>query len=744
MRSVPGAVLCACASIMTVAFISWATAATSTTSSPVASHVAAPRNWGLLEKYCFECHNIRKMRTGMMPPPGEPRPERARLDALAQELESRLDKAGHAQPHPGAKSLHRLNRTEYENAIRDLLAYELDVSTLLPADDAAEGFDNIADVLGVSPTLIQSYVSAAMKISRLAVGDPSMAPVLVKYMAPGGAAQRDHIEGLPLGTRGGVRFTHNFPLDAEYEFRVAAGSGFRFAGPDGGPPPKIDVTLNGAPVQVEDPRKFRLRVKAGPQTLTVALIEQRRSDGVDELYAKSQPRRDDVESITIQGPIEATGAGDTPSRRAVFVCQPEGSDAESPCARRILTRLASRAFRRPLASSDPAVDRLMQFYEDGHRQGGFETGIQHGLARILADPRFLYRMESEPADTAPGSVYRISDLDLASRLSFFIWSSIPDDELLEVASAGKLSDARVLEREVRRMLADPRSKALVENFAGQWLHLRELRNAEPLDRDFDDNLRQSFRQETELLFSSIVNENRSIVDLLDTDHTFLNERLARHYGIPGVRGSYMRRVELPEDSPRRGLLGQGSILTVTSVGNRTSPVIRGAWVLENLLGAPAPRPPPGVEADLKEDADASKPTSVRERLERHRANPTCASCHQIMDPIGFSLENFDLIGRWRDTDGGMPVNSKDRLVDGTPVNGVNDLRHALLARSDAFVTSASEKLLTYALGRRLEHFDQPAVREIVRDARDDDYRFASLVLGVVNSVPFQMKVKNSQ
>lgn len=729
----------------------------------------APKHWSVLEKYCVECHNtedwaggvafdaltpesisseadtwekaVRKLRTGMMPPPGKPRPARATLDTFATELVSRLDQSAGSQPFPGTKSLHRLNRAEYANAIRDLLAYEVDVTTLLPEDNAAEGFDNIADVLSVSPTLIQSYVAAAMKISRWAVGDRSMAPTLVKYSAPGG--QDEHIEGLPLGTRGGTVFTHNFPLDAEYEFRISSGGGFRFSGPSGGPPPTIDVTLNGEQIKVDDPRKFKLRVKAGPQTIGVALIDRRHSVGVDDLYSQNPTRRDDIESVTINGPVDSTGPGDTPSRRAIFVCLPNDSHADLGCARQILTQLASRAYRRPLQPDDPAVEKLVGFYDAGRRAGGdFEIGIQQGLARLLADPQFLYRMESERTDLAEKSLYRISDIELASRLSFFLWSSIPDDTLIRLATERRLSDPKVLEQQVRRMLADPRSDALVKNFAGQWLHLRELHNAQPADREFDDNLRNAFEQETQMLFASVIRENRSFVDLLDADYTFVNERLARHYGMPDVRGSYMRRVSLSKEADvRRGLLGQGSILTVTSAGNRTSPVMRGAWVMENLLGAPVPRPPPGVEADLKEDPTATKPRTVRERLEQHRADKTCAACHQIMDPIGFSLENFDLVGRWRDKDGESPVDASGTLVDGTHLNGVRDLRAALLSRRDAFVTSGTEKLMTYALGRRLEAYDQPTIRKIVHDAGRDDYRFTSLVLGIVNSTPFQMKVK---
>jgi hypothetical protein len=687
---------------------------------------------------------IRKLRTGMMPPAGKPRPERAVLDAFASELAVRLDSASAVHIQPGAKSLHRLNRTEYANAIRDVLAYDIDVTSLLPADDAAEGFDNIADVLSVSPTLIQSYISAAMKISRWTVGDRSMPPTLVKYSPPSGLSQQRHIEGLPLVTRGGMRFTHNFPLDAEYEFRVNAGGGFRFAGPSGGPGPLIDITLNGEPVKVADPRKFRIRVNAGPQIVGIALVEQRRSAGVDDLYAKSGARRDDLESVVINGPFDASGAGDTPSRRAIFVCQPADAAGEEPCAKRILARLATQAFRRPVRESDADLATLVQFYREGRKQGGFETGIQRSLARLLADPQFLYRAEVDRVDVADGATYRITDLELASRLSFFIWSSVPDAELLQVAGANELSKPEVLERQVRRMLADARSTALVRNFGGQWLHLRDLRAAQPAARDFDENLREAFQQETELLLGSVMREDRSVVELLDADYTFVNERLAGHYDMPGVRGEYMRRVSLPKESVRRGILGQGSILTVTSAGDRTSPVIRGSWVMENLLGAPVPRPPPGVETDLNATAAATAPTTLRARLERHRASASCAACHQIMDPIGFSLENFDLTGRWRDRDGGIPVDTSGKLVDGTPLNGVQDLRRALLARSDSFVTSATEKMLMYALGRRIEWYDQPAIRRIVQDAGRENYRFSSLVLGVVNSAPFQLRSKPVQ
>jgi hypothetical protein len=767
MRIVWKAAAVGCAVLVCAAAGSATTAARGETQRAV-PFSTPPKHWDVLDKYCSDCHNtvdwaggvafdlftpddiasesetwekaVRKLETGMMPPPGKPRPTRAVLEAFAGELADRLDEAGYAHPYPGTKSLHRLNRTEYANAVRDLLALQIDVATLLPADDSAEGFDNIADVLSVSPTLIQSYVSAAMKISRAAVGDRAMPPTLVKYAAPPGLSQQEHIEGLPLGTRGGIRFTHNFPLDAEYEFRIDAGTGFRFAGTGGGPAPRLDVTLNGAPVEVSDPRKFRLRVPAGPQTLTIAMVEQRRWAGVDDLYARAGGRRDDFENVTINGPFNATGPGDTPSRRAIFLCHPRSVADETPCARQILTRLATRAFRRPMGADDPSVELLMQFYTAGRKQRDFDTGIQQGIARMLADPQFLYRMEADRTDLADGSVYRITDVELASRLSFFLWSTIPDDELLKVASENRLSDPKVLEQQVRRMLADPRSGELIENFAGQWLHLRELRNAQPSDREFDENLRQAFQQETQMLFANIVREDRPVSELLDANYTFVNERLARHYGMSGVRGSYMRRVSLPANSPRRGVLGQGSVLTVTSVGDRTSPVIRGAWVMENLMGAPVPRPPPGVEADLKAE-DTAKPSTVRQRLERHRTAPSCAMCHEIMDPIGFSLENFDLVGRWRDHDGASAVDTSGKLVDGTPLSSPQALRAALLARKDSFVTAFTEKLLTYALGRRIEYYDQPAIRRIVRNADRQDDRFSAFVLGIVSSEPFQFKAK---
>jgi mono/diheme cytochrome c family protein len=684
---------------------------------------------------------VRKLRTGMMPPAGEPRPERRTIDAFAQTLEKRLDRAA-GPGNPGYEPIHRLNRAEYRNAIRDLLAYDVDVASLLPADDAAEGFDNMAEVLVVSPTLIQSYVSAAMKISRWAVGDMTAPPTRAVYRPADGLDQSEHIDGMPFGTRGGVGFTHNFPLDADYEFSIAGGGvpGLGVGARGVGAPPKINVTIDGAPADVEDPAEFRIRIPAGPHRITVALADVRRQSGVDDAYGVFA-RPGAISEVVINGPIEAAGPGETPSRSAIFVCYPQAAAEEELCARRIVTDLASRAFREPVAADDPAIDTLMDFYAAGHAEEGFEAGIQQAIARLLVDPRFLYRLEAEPEDLAPGQAYRISDLELASRLSFFLWSSIPDAELLDVAAQDGLKNPEALESQARRMLADPRARALTENFAGQWLHLRELDGVQPEDPEFDAALRQAFREETELLFATVIAEDRSVLDLLDADFTFVNERLARHYGIEGVQGGFMRRVELPDGSPRRGLLGHGSVLTVTSVANRTSPVVRGAWILENIIGAPAPLPPPGVEANIDAPAEGAAPTTLRERLEMHREDPVCASCHRIMDPIGLSLENFDLVGRWREDDGGHPVDASGVLVDGTPLNGPEDLRAALLDRPEAFVTTLTEKLLTYALGRGLEPSDMPAVRKIVREARADDYRMSALILGVIESAPFQMKVK---
>jgi hypothetical protein len=491
------------------------------------------------------------------------------------------------------------------------------------------------------------------------------------------------------------------------------------------------------------PRDIRLAMKAGPQSIGVAILKKRNVRGVDDLYDVFSASLG-ISTVSITGPFNASGPGDTVSRRRIFVCRPANASEETPCAIRILRTLARRAFREPVSYSDVAMETLMSFYATGHAQAGFDAGIEQAVARILVDPRFLYRFEKEPANVAAGASYRLSDLELASRLSFFLWSSIPDDELLDAAAEGKLSQPAILESQVRRMLADPRAETLSKNFGSQWLYLRDLKNAKPEADDFDETLRQSIRRETELMFEHIVREDRSVMDLLNADYTFVDERLARHYGIPNIRGSQFRRVTLEKDDPRRGLLGKASFLMVTSAANRTSPVSRGKWILENVLGVPAPAVPASVPP-LKENAERTdgKVLSMRQRMEEHRSNPACASCHKIMDPIGFSLENFDLTGKWRDTDEKNPVNASGELVDGTKLNGPADLRQALVGRSDAFVTTATEKLLTYALGRGVHYYDMPAVRSIIHDAARDDYRFSALVLGIVKSAPFQMKVKKS-
>jgi hypothetical protein len=712
---------------------------------------------GVLNQYCVTCHDqdgtvaglaldtldaehveqdaeiwekvVRKIKTGMMPPGGAPRPERRVLDSLAFELETRLDRAAANEPNPGAPILHRLNRVEYANVIRDLLALDVDATTLLPADDSNEGFDNIADALGVSPSLIQGYVSAAMKISRRAVGDQTLMQSRVTYNAPVGLSQEGHLDGLPLGTRGGMIVRHTFPLDAEYQFAVGGGT---------------FVMMDGEQITAANLRNFRLPIKAGPHTIAVAIVDQRRASGVDDSFSDFRVDSDfaaggGAPSVSITGPLDAVGPGDTPSRRKIFVCYPESAAQELSCAREIVMTLTRRAFRRP--ALDGEVQELMAFYDRGRKEGDFETGIQHALARILVAPRFLFRMEDEPATVSAEDVYRVADLALASRLSFFLWSSMPDDELLDVAVSGRLSDPAILEGQVRRMLRDPKSRTLIDNFAGQWLYLRELAGVQTEAKEFDANLRQAFRRETEMLFDGIVREDRSLMDLLDANYTFVDERLARHYGIPDVRGSYFRRVELAENSPRRGILGHGSMLTVTSVATRTSPVMRGKWILANLMGAPPPDPPPGVETNLDEDPEAAKVSTLRQRLELHRANDVCASCHNVMDPVGLALENFDLIGKWREQDGDAPIDAEGILVDGTTLSGPADVRKALLDRSEAFMTTVTEKLLMYAVGRPVEYYDMPAVRSIVRAAAQNDNRFSSVVLGIVRSAPFQMKIK---
>jgi hypothetical protein len=739
--------------------------------TPVARTGAVPApEAAFLKQYCVSCHNsrartgglaldaadvarvdghaetwekvVRKLRTGMMPPDGAPQPSSDVRAAFTAALEGALDAAAARHPDPGAPALHRLNRTEYGNAIRDLLALDVDVSALLPPDDSTAGFDNMADVLGVSPALIEGYVAAATKISRLAVGDPSIGLDRVVYRVPGDLAQDVHVEGLPLGTRGGMVVRHTFPLDAEYDLQVGQAGGGRLGGAPGAGqrPDELYVALDGVRVTMQPRGATRLRIAAGPHTIAAAVVVRTRTSGADGVF-HVDARTPGITQIAIGGPYNASGPGDTPSRRRVFVCTPASPADEEPCARRILAGVLTRAYRRPVSAAEVATP--LAFWAEGRRAGTFETGIQRALARVLVDPLFLFRFEREPAGVAPGAAYKLSDIDLASRLSFFLWSSIPDDELIEVAARGELKDPAMLDRQVRRMLSDPRAEAFVANFAGQWLFLRELRNARPDSADFDATVRTSMQRETELLFRTILQEDRSVLEFLDADFTFVDERLARHYGIPDVRGARMRRVTVPADSPRRGLLGHGSVLTLTSAANRTSPVVRGKWILENVLGAPPPQPPPGVETNLEKDPAQVKVTSLRQRLEQHRASPACAACHRLMDPVGLALENFDHTGKWRDVDGGARIDATGRLADGTVVNGPQSLRRALLARSDVFVTVLAEKLLTYAVGRPMRAEDMPAVRAVVRGAAPGGYRLPSMLLEVVRTPQFQMRTKSA-
>ena len=708
------------------------------------------------EQYCTKCHNtedwaggldlssldhahvgadaqiwekvVLKLRAGMMPPPGKERPSREQTQAITRALEARLDAQSTARP--AAPALHRLNRAEYANAIRDLFGMQVDVAALLPPDDSSNGFDNVASGLAISPALIQGYTTAAMKLSRAAVGDRTATETTAIYQTPPTLAQDKHLEGLPLGSRGGVRIEHSFPLDAEYHFSVRGGFALaRNANM------RVDVALDGQRIEVPNQRDFRLPVKAGRHVLTAAIFDQRRPAGVNDIYSVYRVEGG-IDSVEIAGPFNATGPGDTESRRRIFSCHPQNAAQEQACATRILTDVASRAFRGPQQPADLATVR--QFYERGRAEGGFEAGIQQAIARILVDPRFLFRFEEERADNA-GAPAAVDDLELASRLSFFLWSSIPDQQLVDLAVRKQLHQPQVLTAQVRRMLADQRASALVENFAGQWLFLRELATVTPEIEGFDENLREAFIEETRSLVAWVFSQDRPLTELLTADYTFLNERLARHYGIPDVRGSHFRMVKLPPETHRRGILGHGSILTITSTASRTSPVIRGAWILENILGAPPPAPPPGVETNIDGDGTQVLTASVRQRLENHRKNPSCAACHSVIDPVGFALENFNAIGAWRERDGDSPVDSRGTLVDGTQLQGPDDLVNALTSRSQLFVTNFTVKLMTYALGRAVDYRDMPAVRAIVKQAGGQQFRASALILGVVQSAAFRQR-----
>ncbi|HXH25290.1 MAG TPA: DUF1592 domain-containing protein, partial [Vicinamibacterales bacterium] len=751
----------------------------------------------LLGQYCITCHNsrsaagglaldapglsnipehgevwekvARKIRAGMMPPVGLPRPDQAALDSLVAHIEAALDEAVLAAPVLRPATLHRLNRAEYANAIRDLFGIEIDAAALLPPDEEAYGFDNNASVLGISPSLMERYLSAAWKISSQAVASPRITPALETFRVRGDLSQHDHIPGLPLGTRGGILIRHYFPADGEYVIsprlyretvNIIRGLELphdlevtldgerivlaRFGGPADEQANYLQPTLAGDELE----KRFQKRVKitAGVHEIGVAFLKKSSATTLELLQPFERERIDpitpvgipELDRVTIEGPFNATPSAASPSRARIFTCRPASPRDEPRCARTILSSVARRAYRGDVNEAE--IERLVGFYEKERAAGGsFDEGIEAALRFLLVNPRFLFRIERDPPNAAPGSIYRISDLELASRLSFFLWSSIPDDELLDLASAGRLQVPAVLEQQVRRMLEDERARALGANFAGQWLYLRNLRSLAPdadVFPDFDHNLREALQRETELLFESVVLEDKSVVTLLDADYTFVNERLARHYRMPNVYGTQFRRVPVT-DPARRGLLGHGSVLALTSYANRTSPVNRGKYVLTNILGTPPPEPPPNVPP-LDETPGKARLT-MRERMEEHRKNPACAGCHALMDPIGLALENFDGIGRWRDAENGVPIDASARLADGTMVRGPAELRQAILRRRDLFVRNLVELLMTYALGHKVEHHDMPFVRSIVREAARTDYRFSSLVLGIVRSVPFQKR-----
>jgi hypothetical protein len=751
---------------------------------------------GTLDRYCVTCHNdrtrtgglslagldparvethvpewekvVRKLRTGTMPPPGMPRPDAAAGERITSWLEGELDRT--ARTNPGRPQLRRLNRAEYANAVRDLLDLDVQVKTLLPPDDAAFGFDNVADLLTVSPSLLERYLDAADRVSALAVGDPTTTPGADTYLVRGDQSQDQHLEGLPFGTVGGLAVRHHFPLDGEYvlnatlfrtnleairglehthELEFAIDGRQVFIGAIGGPRDQGgESSITDKSDGIDARLSARALVKAGPRVVTATFV-QKRGASTNRLrpFVRSNfgtydsTGRPHIESLTVAGPYNPTGPGDTPSRRRIFSCRPTSPTTEVRCATTILSTLARRAYRRPATEADTA--RLLTFFRRGRATGTFDTGIQLALRRILASPSFVFRVENDPPNVASGAAYRISSLEVATRLSFFLWSSLPDETLLSLGESGRLHDPAVLDAQVRRLLSDPRSKALVENFAGQWLHLRNLETIAPNSDefpDFDHDLRTAFRREAELFFGSVVQEDRNVLDLMTADDTFVNERLARHYGIPNVYGSHFRRVTLTDDA-RRGLLGKGSVLLATSHADRTAPVLRGKWILENLLGTPPPPPPANVPP--LEAKPGAAPRTMRERMEAHRANPACASCHRAMDPIGFAMENLDAVGAWRTREAGQAIDARGQLSDGTAVNGPSELRQALLRHPEVFVSTLTEKLLVYALGRGLQPDDMPVVRRIVRRAGDEGYRFSALATEIVRSTPFLMRSANA-
>jgi mono/diheme cytochrome c family protein len=752
-------------------------------------------HWDLLEQRCSKCHNsldwaggiafdtlskdniaeeaetwenaVRKLRGRLMPPPGEEQPDQATIDGFVHWMEQQLDQAAAANPNPGHVGLHRLNRTEYAREIERLLGLEVDVKTLLPKDVSSDGFDNIAAVLRISPTFLDQYITAARNVSRQAIGRAGAKPSSREYRVDA-SNQSEHIDGLPLGTRGGLLVEHYFPADGEYKFNIREfffmGAGYVtkidhrhkvvltiddvrvFEQEVGGAEDQKAVDLRQAAAAEEMQQRFndiRVKLKAGPHRVGVAFVQRSfaQSDSPLQPIAMlpEMERYPTIPGIDIAGPFNPTGVSETASRKRIFTCHPESADAEPACAREILSRLASEAFRRPVTEQD--LEAPLAFYKTGRQVGGFEAGIESGLTAILSSTKFLFRAENL-ADASPGAVSRISDLELASRLSFFLWSAGPDKQLIDLASSGRLHDPEVMNQQVRRMLADPRAESLVTNFAFQWLNVGRIDNIQPdpvLYPDFDPDLRKGFREEIRLFLGDVLLKNRSVLDLLRSDRTFINERLAEHYGVPNVRGAQFRPVQLT-NANRWGLFGKGAVLMGTSYGNRTSPVLRGAWILENITATPPNAPPPGVEQFPETEAGKKTPT-VRERLELHRSNPSCNGCHGVMDPLGFALENYDVVGAWRDVDrdAGDVIDSSGELASGVSVKGPADLSQALLARPEQFAHAITEKLMVFALGRALRYQDMPTVRDIVRRAAQEDYRFEAIVRGVVSSQAFQMR-----
>jgi hypothetical protein len=769
---------------------------------PKSPHLQAiEQNWPMLESYCVECHNftdwaggvafdtmqpeaavdeaeiweeaIRKLRGRMMPPPGKKRPDSAQVDSFVAAMETYLDDASVRQPNPGTVPLHRLNRAEYANAIEEILGLKIDAAALLPRDDKSGGFDNVADVLKVSPSFLEQYLTAARQLSIQAIGNSSARLQSKIYPGPAQAVQYMHLEGLPLGTRGGMLVEHYFPADGEYEFNISGlvGAGYVWGVMDentlivtiddkkiferklGGDEDLAAVDLKqavGVGAINDRFKNIRAQVQAGVHRVGVTFLEKTAAESNEILHSfvpvagmgahvdgnSPGPR---IQNFEVKGPFNATGVSEMPSRKKIFICRPESAAQEQPCAEQILSNVARKAFRRPVSGAD--IAGAMSFYDEGRRQGGFESGIQKGVMAILASPKFLYRAHGLAENATPGTRTQLSDRELASRLSFFLWSRVPDEELLKLADSGQLRQPQVLERQVQRMLADRRAHTLVTNFAFQWLNVHGLTLVDPdknLFPEYKEDLLHAFESELELFVGSIFDADRSVVDLLTADHTFVNERLAMHYGIKDVRGGRFRQVQL-QDSYRRGLLGKGAFLMATSYANRTTPVLRGAYILEKFLGTPPAAPPPNVEA-FPETQEGGVALSVRERLESHRSIASCNACHGIIDPLGLALENFNAIGQWqdKDRDAGTPIDASGQLVDGTPVRGPDDLRQALSGKPEQFVQTFTENLMTFALGRGVKYYDMPTVRAIVRDAAKQNYRFSSLVLGIVNSAAFQM------